>query len=149
MAGLAESQWFFPAFVAAWFGITGLLAQLGGWASLARRFRASMPAGGERFRFASGSMGGRFLPVNYGGCLFVVVGEAGIHLSLLFPFRFRSPALFIPWAEVESVQEKRLIFGTYTAIRVRGQWPTISVRGRAGQFIRLAYAHAGEGGDPA
>ena len=36
-----EPQWFFPLFIAMWFGITGLLAHLGGWASLARRYRAT------------------------------------------------------------------------------------------------------------
>lgn len=141
MAGFAQSPWFFPLVVAAWFAITGLLAHAGGWASLARSFRARQPARGERFRFASGSMGGRILPVNYGACLFVSVSDAGMHLSLLYPFRFQSPALFIPWSEVESVTEKQLIFSTRAAVRVRGQWPTISVRGRAGQFIRVAYSH--------
>jgi hypothetical protein len=129
-----------PLIVAAWFGMTGLLAHASGWARLARSFRATLPASGERFRFASGSMGGRILPVNYGGCLFIAVSEAGIHLSLLYPFRFQSPALFLPWSQVESVAEKTFIFSTYTAIRVRGHWPTISVRGRAGQFIRGVYA---------
>ena len=141
-----ESLWFLALVVVAWFGITGLLAQLSGWASLAHGLRATLPASGERFRFASGSMGAKLVPVNYGGCLFVTVGEAGIRLSLLLPFRFRSPALFIAWSQMESVTERRLIFSTCTAIRVRDRWPTITVRGRAGQFIRAAYAHLGSQG---
>ena len=123
-----------------WFVVTGLLARAGGWASMARTFRATQPPSGQRFRFASGSMGRGAVPVNYGACLFVSVNDVGIHLSLLYPFRFQSPALFIPWSQMESVTEKQHIFSTYTAIRVRGQWPTISVRGRAGQFIRGAYS---------
>jgi len=137
-----EPEWFFPLFIAMWFGITGLLAHLGGWASLARRYRAAEPPSGERFRFASGSMGWRFLPVNYGGCLFVTVSEKGIHLSILFLFRFLSPPLFIRWSDMESVTEKRFIVSTYTAIRLRGEWPAIALRGRAGHYVREAYAHA-------
>jgi hypothetical protein len=136
-----EPQWFFPLFAATWFAITGLLAHLGGWARLARRYRATRPPAGERFRFASGSMGWRFLPVSYGGCLFVTVGDEGIHLSILFLFRFLRPPLFIPWSAMESVSEKRFIVSTYTAIRVRGEWPTIALRGRAGHYVREAYAH--------
>jgi hypothetical protein len=139
-------EWFVPLFIALWFAITGLLAHLGGWARLARRFRATQPPRGERFRFASGSMGWRFLPVNYGGCLFVTVGEEGIHLSILFLFRFLSPPLFIPWTAMESVTEKRFIVSTYTAIRVRGEWPGIALRGRAGHYVREAYAHLSHSG---
>ena len=136
-----EAQWFFPLFIGFWFAMTGLLAHLGGWATLARRFRATQSPSGERFRFASGSMGRRFLPVNYGGCLFVTVGEEGIHLSILFLFRFLSPPLFIPWSAMESVTEKRFIVSTYTSIRVRDEWPAIALRGRAGHYVREAYAH--------
>jgi hypothetical protein len=136
-----EPQWLFPLFIGLWFALTGLLAHVGGWASLARRYRATRPPDGERFRFASGSMGSRILPVRYGGCLFVTVSDEGLHLSILFPFRFQSPPLFIPWSEMESVTEKRYIVSTYTAIRLRGQWPAISLRGRAGHYVRDAYAH--------
>ena len=136
-----EAQWFYPLFVLVWFGLTGLLAHFGGWASLARRYRATRRPDGRRFRFASGSMGSRILPVSYGGCLFVTANDEGLYLSILFLFRFQSPPLLIPWSEMESVTEKRFIMSTYTAIRVRDQWPTISLRGRAGHYVRDAYAH--------
>jgi len=137
-----EPQWFFPAFAVIWLGVSGALAHIGGWASLAGSFRATQPATGERFRFVSGSMGTRFLPVRYGGCLFVTVSRSGIHLSILFLFRFQSPALFIPWTQIETITEKRLLVGRETVFRVRNRWPTFSVRGRAGQFIWQAYSDA-------
>ena len=137
-----EPHLFFPLFAVMWIGISGLLAYAGGWASLAVNFRATQPASGERFRFVSGSMGAKLFPVNYGGCLFVAVSNRGIHISILFLFRFQSPPLFIPWSHIESVTEGRFFFSRYTVIRVRSQWPTISVRGRAGQFIREAHARA-------
>jgi hypothetical protein len=137
-----EPQWFLALFGVMWLGITGLLAHLSGWARLAARFRASEPPNGERFRFASGSLGAKMFPVNYGGCLFVAVSGAGVHFSILFLFRFQSPPLFIPWSQIESVDEKCSLLSQYTVIRVRGEWPIISLRGRAGQFVKEAYAQA-------
>jgi hypothetical protein len=142
MPAYMEPQWFFPLFAVMWFGISALLSRIGGWSSLAAHFRAAQPATGEHFRFVSGSMGEKFFPVSYGGCLFVAINDNGLHLSILFLFRFQSPPLFIPWSQVESVEQKRLLFLSYTVIRVRDQWPTISIRGRAGHCIKDAYAAA-------
>lgn len=134
-----EPQWFFPLFAAIWLGISALLSRLGGWANLAGRFRALQPESGESFRFVSGAIDANSFPVSYRGCLFVTVNSRGFHLSLLFLFRFQSPPLFIPWSEVESVEEKRFLFARRAVIRLRSQWPVISVYGSAGQSI--AHAH--------
>ena len=137
-----EPQWFLPLFVIMWFSICALLSRISGWSSLAKHHYATQPESGERFRFVSGSIGVKFLPVSYSSCLFFVVNNKGIHLSLLFLFRFQSPPLFIPWSQVESVEEKRFLFFRYTVIRVRNQWPILSVRGRVGESIMQAYAIA-------
>jgi hypothetical protein len=134
-----EPQWFFPLFVLMWLGITALLSRVSGWSSLAERFRALEPASGESFHFVSGSMGGS-LPVNYRSCLSVAVSDRGFHLSMLFLFRLGSPPLFIAWADVESIEEKRFMFMRSVVIRVRNQWPTIAIRGGAGDRIKAAYA---------
>lgn len=139
---LDQTQWFLPLFAAMWFGIGGLLAHLGGWARLATCFRAVAPASGERFRFVSGSMGLRFIPVSYGSCLFVSVNESGLHLSLFPLFRFQSPPLFIPWSRVQSVEEKTFLFTPYVVVRVRDHWPTIAVWGNAGRCIAKAFKNA-------
>src|SRR5580698_5650204 len=137
---LLEPQWFFLFFVLFWAGICGLLAILGGWASLATYFRAVDNVDGVRLRFASGSMGIRFFPVHYGNCLFVTVTDTGFRLSILFLFRVLSPPLFIPWTSVASIEPKRFLFFSYTVVKLREQWPIISVRGRAGRQIEQAYA---------
>ena len=137
-----EPQWFFLLFAVMWFTISALLSHIGGWSSLAAHFRAAQPPTGEHFHFVSGSMGAKFFPVSYGGCLFVATNEDGFHLSILLPFRFWSPPIFIPWSQVESVEEKRRLFVRYTVVRVRDQWPSISIRGRAGQSIKAWYAVA-------
>ena len=135
-------QWFFPLFALMWAGISVLLAVLGGWSSLAAKFRARQRIEGERFRFVSGSMGARVFPVSYGSCLFVTVNEMGFRLSILFPFRLFSPPLFIPWVEVASVETKRFLFISRAIIRLHGNWPAVSVGGGAGERILEAYGRA-------
>lgn len=141
-----QPQYFLPAFAAGWFAVTGLLAHLGGWASLARSYRADRTEEGKSFWFASGAMGKRFLPVNYGNCLFVTLGSSGIRLSILFPFRFQSPPLFVPWSDVESVTQRRFLFlFRYVVIVVKGQWPQISLYGRAGVAAHRFYVEHSQG----
>ena len=126
-------------FAGMWLLVTGVLSRIGGWASLATRFRGTPPVGGENFRFVSGSVGKKGLPVSYRNCLFVHVGERGFGLALLFLFRFQSPPLFIPWSQVESVAEKKILFARYVVICLRNQWPAISLRGPAGKRIQEVY----------
>jgi hypothetical protein len=90
-------------------------------------------------------MGISALPVNYSGCLFVTVGETGFGLSLLFPFRFLSPPLFIPWSDVESVQEKRSLLRRYTEIRIRGRRSKIQLAGAAGKELHRTYVRIVQG----
>ncbi len=146
-----EPMWLLPVFVAAWFVLSGLIAHLSGWASLAKLFAAddlrrsivSGQPGGERFRFASGSIGRKYLPVNYNGCLHVTTSAEGLHLSILFLLRYLSPPLFIPWSSVESVEPQRFLFFTYYVFTIRGHWARIGLLGSAGRSARAAYDSAG------
>jgi len=132
-------QWFLLTFGAMWLGICSILAILGGWRSLAMDFCAAEPATGEVFRFVSGSMGLGVFPVSYGRCLFVTVAQTGVQISILFLFRVLSPPLFIPWTEVESVEEKRFLLFRSTLIRVRGHWPRITLRGQSARRVAEVY----------
>ena len=132
--------WFVLLFVAMWLLITGVLAHVSGWASLASQFRATSLASGKSFRFVSGSVGKKGFPVSYRNCLSVCVGESGFGLGVLFLFRFQSPSLFIPWSQVESVGEKKLFFVRYVVVALRNQWPAISFQGPAGKLIQEVYA---------
>jgi hypothetical protein len=132
--------WFLLVFVGMWLLVTGVLSRVGGWASLAAEFRATEPISGENFRYVSGSVGRKVLPVSYRNCLSVHVDERGFGLALLFLFRFQSPPLFIPWSQVESVAEKKVFFARYVVICLRNQWPAISLRGPAGRRIQEVYA---------
>jgi hypothetical protein len=85
-------------------------------------------------------MGKRFFPVSYRGCLFVTVSASGFRLSIFFPFRFQSPPLFVPWARVDSVTEKRMLyFFRYVVIVIKDHWPLISLPGKAGNSVHRAF----------
>jgi hypothetical protein len=147
MSGSASSLLIQPLglsllFVVFWLGVCAMLSRIGGWSSLVAPFRAKYPPRGERFRFVSGSLGSERFPVSYKSSLFVVVSRHGLHLSVYFPFRFQSPALFIPWGEVDSVAEKPFLRTFGVTLRLRRPWPVISVRGQAGHSIREAFAIA-------
>ncbi len=144
-----QSQWFFPYFVAMWFGVTGLLAYASGWARLANQFPAQMPVQGDRFRFASGSMGLRFVPVSYDNCLFVTVSPSGLRISIFFPFRFLSAPMFVPWSAMESVTQGRFLLLMHTTVLViKEQWPRITFRGGAGNAAYRAFLASRSGAHP-
>lgn len=127
---------FILIFVAMSIGVLGLLAQKGGWATLAKTYRAEGHEEGERFRFVSCSMGRGWLKsVTYRNCLFVTLNNRGIRLSILFPFRFRSPPLFLSWKDVETVSDKRSRLEHYAVITLKDQWPRVTLYGRAAHAV--------------
>jgi len=58
----------------------------------------------------------RYLPMQYGLILTVVVNDAGIGFSVPFPLRIGHPALFIPWSEVVPTEGSRLLL--FTPVRL-------------------------------
>jgi hypothetical protein len=137
-----DSLWVLPLFIVMWLIITGMLSRMGGWYGLAEKFRATHGVSGQRFRFASASLGvSLWMPVNYSGCLFLTVADSGLHMRLLFLFRFLSPPLFIPWSAVESVTEQRIWFIRRQVISIRGTQTRLMVAGRTGQVIAQRYHH--------
>jgi hypothetical protein len=139
---LAQPQWAVLFLVAFWFIGAALMARVAGWSSLAQQFAASEIPIGQSFRFVSGSLGSAHWPIKYRNCLRIVVGNTGLYVSVMFPFKFRSPALLLPWHDIESIQEKQS-FSTRTVIfRIRGQWSAVSLPGPVGQLAKTAYEKA-------
>jgi hypothetical protein len=135
-----QPQWLIPLFLCGWLAISAVVACAGGWFSLSKQFRSDDKAEGDHFRFASGSIGRWPFPVaGYNGCLFLTVNDSGFRLAIFFPFRFLSPPLFIRWSDVKSVQTGRFLFVRYTLVRLLRGWPTVAIRGKAGQCIADIY----------
>jgi hypothetical protein len=144
-SSVMQPAWFFPLFLLWWLFLGGVLAYLGGWTSLAGRFRAdgpNVPVDGERFRFASGSLGRGFFPVSYGNCLFVLVAAEGLRLSIGLPFRFLSPPLYIPWVDFESVARRRVLFLEFVTFTIPHSLVRLSLRGAAGRAAEAAFVAA-------
>jgi hypothetical protein len=137
-----DFRWLPAFFVTLWLAVCATFAFLSGWRSLATRFLAKERPNGERFRIVSGTIGHRFVPVNYHNCLSVVVTPNGLHLSILWPFRFMSPPLFIRLSDIESVEQKRFLWTTYNVIVVKRQWVRISLWGKSGVAVRKAFTAA-------
>jgi hypothetical protein len=98
---------FFVFFVPFWMAIGALITQISGWRRVAARYPAGdVPPEGEHF---SNQVTG-FGIVSENNVTRVIVSPAGLHLSAIFPFRFRRPPLFVPWDQVRWKSERRFLW---------------------------------------
>jgi hypothetical protein len=93
-------------FATLWLGVSAILSFIGGWATLAKRFRYAGSFDGVRLNFQSGRMG----MTSYGRCLTVGASAEGLYLAVMLPFRFCHPRLLIPWNEVSVAPPRGLLF---------------------------------------
>lgn len=136
----------FPIFfLLLWFGVVGLLSAVGGWRALARRY-AAVPAAreGEVHYLCTASLGPRLLPVNYRSCLTIEVQDQGLRLSVLAPFRFMHPPLFIPWTAVRDCREAGTVF-RHTAVTLDDPEARIRIWGRTGRAVREQWTRSRPG----
>lgn len=136
-----QSEWFLPLFFAVLLGIGALMTVASRWRTLSRRFPSVEQVEGERFHFASAKMSRvPWFPVNYGGCLIVTVTPSGLAVSIYLPFRFLCPEFFVPWAQVESVEERASALSRRTVVRIRGSSVRLALRGTVGQSVSAMFA---------
>jgi hypothetical protein len=135
----------FPLFFTAmWLGITGLLAEVGGWGELARLYRepeGTVRAPAQRFSMATLDMrrGWFPLPVNYSNCMVVEVAPAGLHLRPWRVFRFRHPPLLIPWSHIEQVEPGYVLIFRILKITPRGVQTRIRMYGKPADAVEEAW----------
>ena len=139
MPAVLEPPWLLLLFIVTCLAGVMLLARIAGWSSLAVKLRARGVPDGESLRFVTGSLGALNFPIKYKNCLRLVINEEGFYLSLMYPFKFASPALFVPWALVESCAMEQVFSTQIASFRLRGQWSGMKLRGVAGQLSREAY----------
>jgi len=90
----------------AYVAISIVTSYVGGWASLAKRFRFRGQFTGSRWRGQSGQMRWTF---GYWNCLTVGCNEDGLYLATFPFFPLGHPPLLIPWSEV-SHSKRRMFF---------------------------------------
>jgi len=139
MSSFLEPHWLALLFVAALVAGAALLARVAGWPRLAIALRARAVPPGQSLRFVTGSLGSTTFPVKYRNCLHLVVNEEGFYIALMFPFKFASPALFVPWAQVETCSVEQSFSTQIVVFKLRGQWSGLKLRGVAGQLAREAH----------
>jgi len=88
-----------------------LISFLTGWHELAGEYPLSGAFNGQRWRFRSANM--RW-GTHYGNCLTFGADQAGLFVSVVFPFRCGHPPLSIPWSEI-SVRQTRYFFNSERA----------------------------------
>jgi hypothetical protein len=89
-------------FTAMWILVSWTLAQMGGWALLATRYRTDQ-------RFEGGpllGLSGAFGMARYNGVLRGAANSQGFYLAVMFLFRVAHPPLFIPWADLKASPQK-------------------------------------------
>jgi hypothetical protein len=74
-----------------------VVSYIGGWFSLARKFRSRAPFTGSKWGGESGMMRGFG---HYRNCLVIGASPTGLYLAVFFLFRVAHPPLLIPWNEV-------------------------------------------------
>ena len=84
-----------------WIFALTMSSHLSGWKKLAQQFPATGNETGKTFPFRTGYIGW----ARYKGILTFLINPNGIGLSVIFPFRFGHPAVFIPWDELHNFQK--------------------------------------------
>ena len=140
--------WVALLFPVVWLGIVVALTIRSGWTKLAKAFPSPRRVEGRKFLYASGVMSQDGAPVSYGGCLFVTVGDAGVRIAVMVPFRLFSPPMFIPWRAVASVEATlaRNFFPAAT-IHLHGRPEIIRFRGDIGSLLLKTWVRVGHPSD--
>jgi hypothetical protein len=80
-----------------------------GWSKLADRYETNLPFEGTRVGIISATING----VSYKNSLILRYNQDGLYLRPTFLFRLFHKPLFIPWMEIKSVRERKMIFVTW------------------------------------
>jgi hypothetical protein len=104
-----------------WCFVVSIFSKVSGWAALASKYRTTSVSDGKRLSFQSAALGS----VNYGSCLTVVVGSAGLYLKVFPLFRAGHPPLLIPWTELHDLREKKFL-RLFRLVEMQVGTPTIA-----------------------
>ena len=123
-----------------WAVVCAIISIASGWRGLARQFPVTDLPDGERLRFVSAGIGPGSWPASYRRCLQLTLGTRGLWLSVLWPFSFMHPPLFVPWTGVEGVSRRRFWYLQVVEMRLRSSPVRIMMRGTVGEKLLAAYS---------
>lgn len=120
-------------FVGFWMGVCWLIALVGGWHGLARRYRVHGELGATT-QNTSGMLG----LVSYNGVLQVGASKDGLDLRMMVLFRAGHPPLRIPWADIRVEDERSGWLGFLTKVRLGPNGPALRVPSKVWQKLSQA-----------
>lgn len=126
-------------FMTLWLCIGALISFMGGWYSLAQRYRMREPFTGEKWRMQSGQM--RWL-TNYNSVLTLGANQEGLYLACMFLFRFMQPPLLIPWSEIVVRRTDGSVFKYVTFTMDRQKGIPLRIRASLAECLRGAAGNA-------
>ena len=93
-----------------------LVATMGGWRDLARAYPSPTAVPGRVISYQSA----QFKGANYASVLQLTANPLGLRFELMPPFHFGSSPIFVPWAEMTGIVEKKILgrFVVLTFVRV-------------------------------
>lgn len=89
---------FVVVFVLIWGLVCLLISWVGGWARLARRYRATLVPEGTDHAGVVGMIG----MASYRGTLNVRTSTQGLYLTVMPLFKLGHPPLFVPWSHISA-----------------------------------------------
>lgn len=127
------------AFPVIWLGVTTLLAELGGWNRLQRRFPDEPNAQTlERFRFRSAQLGHPAFGVSYSGVLTFEVCNTGLRISVWKLFGLFSKPIFLPWDGFHTERYQWFIWDACRIIWGPGKRDSMIIYRRLAEALALA-----------
>lgn len=95
-------------FIAFWLFVFFLISRFG-WARLAEKYRYD----GQFFGTKIGLISATINWADYNNALILQINDKGMLIKPLKIFGFFHPPLLIPWREIKSVQERKILFVRY------------------------------------
>jgi hypothetical protein len=126
-----------------WLGVLSLVANFGGWSTVARDYPADeQPGAGERTTVSTLSFGRGWVSLgSYRYAVTLILSPRGFELWTKLPFQFQHPGISVPWGDVRAYEKGRFLGQPFIQIMLsQGQY--LRIRGRAATALTRALADA-------
>lgn len=100
---------FLLLFAGSWVAVCLLISRIGGWSGLAECYPAAGAPTGRVFRMQSASFGAG----NYSGCLTITASPAGLHFSVIAPFRAGHRPIFLPTSAIRRPRVRKFLWNKW------------------------------------
>ncbi|WP_309941639.1 hypothetical protein [Aureibacter tunicatorum] len=107
-----------------------------GWSDLVEKYKMNNRFTGKRVGIISASVNAS----NYQNCLILKYNDDGLYLKTTIFFKLFHPPIFIPWTEVKSVREKKILFTRYNELII-GDPFIATIKLRAKTYRKIQNSH--------